>query len=267
MQKTHKTDLGNVSYSSIGKGDAIVFLHGFLGNKKVWKPFVNHFKPNYQVISIDLPGHGKTSIIEEEMTMEFSAKLIKQILETEDILNVHVVGHSMGGYIGLAFAKLYPKTIKSLTLFNCTAYGDTKQKQADRLKVVRVFDMNPSIFIDEAIKNLFYKPNLTVFSKEVEKLTEMAKNTPAKGAQGSLRGMRIGEDNVNWLSKQSFATLFIAGEYDNTIPYSSILDQIEITNSRLVTLNNSGHMGYIEDLDTCLKAVEDFITLYNSYIT
>ena len=188
MQKTHKTNLGNVSYSSIGKGDAILFLHGFLGNKKVWTPFVNYFKRNYHVITIDLPGHGNTSIIEEEMTMEFSAKIIKQILKTEDILNVHIVGHSMGGYIGLAFAKLYPKTIKSLTLFNCTAYGDTKQKQAERLKAVRVFDMNPSIFIDEAIKNLFYKPNLSVFSKEVQKLTEMAINTPTQRSSRKPQG-------------------------------------------------------------------------------
>ena len=261
MQKTHKTDLGNVSYSSIGKGDAILFLHGFLGNKKVWKPFVNHFKPNYQVITIDLPGHGKTSIIEEEMTMEFSAKLIKQILKTEDVLNVHVVGHSMGGYIGLAFAKLYPQTIKSLTLFNCTAYGDTKQKQADRLKAVRVFDMNPSLFIEEAIKNLFYKPNLKVFSKEVEKLTEMAKNTPAKGAQGSLRGMRIRGNYISWLSKQKFPLHYIAGEYDNTIPFSTIKEQIKITNANLTTLTSSGHMGFVENQDTCIKAIEDFIAV------
>jgi pimeloyl-ACP methyl ester carboxylesterase len=259
MQKTYKTDLGSISYSSIGKGDTILFLHGFLGNKKVWTPFVNHFKRNYQVITIDLPGHGKTSIIEEEMTMEFSAKLIKQILDTEDILNVHVVGHSMGGYIGLAFAKLYPKKINSLTLFNCTAYGDTEQKQADRLKAVRVFDMNPSIFIDEAIKNLFYKPNLTVFSKEVQKLTEMAKNTPTKGAQGSLRGMR--NNHVSWLSKQKFPLHFIAGEYDNTIPFSSIKEQVEITKANLTTLTRSGHMGFVENQDTCIKAIEDFISI------
>ena len=261
MQKSYKTDFGGVSYSTIGKGDAILFLHGFLGNKKVWTPFVNHFKPNYQIITIDLPGHGKTSIIEEEMTMEFSAKLIKQILDTEDILNVHVIGHSMGGYIGLAFAKLYPKTIKSLTLFNCTAYGDTKQKQADRLKAVRVFDMNPSIFIEEAIKNLFYKPNLTVFSKEVQKLTEMAKNTPTKGAQGSLMGMRIRYNHVDWLSKQKFPLHFIAGEYDNTIPFSSIKEQVEITNANLTTLTNSGHMGFIEEEKTCIKAIEHFISI------
>ena len=261
MQKSYKTDFGGVSYSTIGKGDAILFLHGFLGNKKVWKPFVNHFKPNYQIITIDLPGHGKTSIIEEEMTMEFSAKLIKQILDTEDILNVHVIGHSMGGYIGLAYAKLYPKTIKSLTLFNCTAYGDTKQKQADRLKAVRVFDMNPSLFIEEAIKNLFYKPNLTVFSKEVQKLTEMAKNTPTKGAQGSLRGMRIRDNHVDWLSKQKFPLHFIAGEYDNTIPFSSIKEQVEITNANLTTLTNSGHMGFIEEEKTCIKAIEHFISI------
>jgi len=259
MQKTHNTKLGTISYSIYGKGDPILFLHGFLGNQNIWKPFVNHFKTNFCVITIDLPGHGKTSIIEDEMTMDYSAQLINEVLETENINNTHIIGHSMGGYIGLAYSKLFPKKINSLTLFNSTATGDNKQKQADRLKAVRIFDMNPSIFIDEAIKNLFYEPNLKTFPEQLVELTKMAKKTSIKGAQGSLRGMRLRDDNVKWLAKQQFPSLYIAGKHDNTIPYKSILEQIAITNSQLETLENSGHMGFIEDRETCIKAIEDFI--------
>ena len=191
MQKNLKTDLGSIAYSIYGDGKTIVFLHGFLGNRTVWDAFVDHFKADYKVITIDLPGHGETSVIEDEMTMDFSAQLVDIVLQKESIPNSHIVGHSMGGYIGLAYSKLFPLKMNSLTLFNSTATKDDEQKQSDRLKAVRVFDMNPSIFIDEAIKNLFYEPNLELFPEHAKELTKMAKKTPIKGAQGSLRGMRL----------------------------------------------------------------------------
>jgi len=259
MQKSHNTDTGSISYSIYGKGESVVFLHGFLGNKGIWKPFVNYFKSKSQVIAIDLPGHGNTSIVKEEMTMDFSALLLKEVLEKEGVSTFHIVGHSMGGYVGLAYAKLFPKQIKSITLFNSTAAGDNNQKQADRLKAVRIFDMNPSIFIDEAIKNLFFEPNLYSYSEEVKQLTQIAKDTSILGAQGSLRGMRLREDNVEWLSQQKFPKLYIAGYYDNTIPFSSIEKQVTITKAQLLKLENSGHMGFVEDKQKCIKEIESFI--------
>ena len=259
MKKTFDTNFGTTSYSITGNGETLVFLHGFLGDSSIWNPFVEHFNTNYKIVTIDLPGHGETAIVQDEITMDFSARLVNEILEKEGISNIHLIGHSMGGYVGLAYANLFTKNIKSLTLFNSTAKADSKQKQSDRLKAVRVFDMNPSIFIDEAIKNLFYENNLTKFPEEVLRLTKIAKKTSVKGAQGSLRGMRTRKDYVEWLSKQKFPILYIAGKNDNTIPYTSIIEQKGDAN--LTTLENSGHMGFVEEKEKCIKAIEEFITL------
>lgn len=261
MKKSIGTSFGTISYSVYGKGTPVVFLHGFLGNSTIWNPFVEHLKKDYQVLTIDLPGHGETTAVQEEITMDFSAELVNEVLVQENISNHHLIGHSMGGYVASAFAKLYPKKINSLTFFNSTARGDSQQKQEDRLKAVRVFDMNPSIFINEAIKNLFYEKNLETFSAEVESLTQMAKNNSVKGAQGSLRGMRLREDNVEWLAQQDFPVHYIAGKFDNTVHYTTILEQVEITKAKLTTLENSGHMGFVEEKEKCLNAVEGFITL------
>jgi len=259
MLKTYESKFGNICYSINGEGKPLLFLHGFLGNQSIWKPFVDFFKNSFCVITIDLPGHGETSVIKDEMTMEFSAQLINEILNAENISDIHIIGHSMGGYVGLAYSKLFPEKTKSLTLFNSTATADNEQKQADRLKAVRVFDMNPTIFIDEAIKNLFFEPNLYSYSEEVKQLTQIAKDTSILGAQGSLRGMRLREDNVEWLSQQKFPKLYIAGYYDNTIPFSSIEKQVTITKAQLLKLENSGHMGFVEDKQKCIKEIESFI--------
>jgi len=259
MKKNINTPFGKISYSIEGNGFPILFLHGFLGNSSIWDPFVIHFNSRFQVITIDLPGHGETTAIQEEITMDFSAEVVNEVLLKENISKVHLVGHSMGGYVGVAFAKLFPEKIKSFTFFNSTARGDSKQKQDDRLKAVRVFDMNPSIFIDEAIKNLFYEKNLPLFPKEVEALTKMAKNNSVIGAQGCLRGMRLRDDNVEWLSYQKFPIHYIAGKHDNTVPFDSILEQINITKAKLTALENTGHMGFVEERDACINAIEEFI--------
>ena len=107
MKKTLKTKNGVVSYSSYGTGSPIVFLHGFLGNSEIWDSFVSHFKKKHMVVAIDLPGHGETTDLTEEISMTYAAKLVKQVLETENINAIHLIGHSMGGYVGLAFAKMF----------------------------------------------------------------------------------------------------------------------------------------------------------------
>ena len=246
-------------YEIEGEGEPILLLHGFLGSSEIWKDFIDHFKSDNKVITIDLPGHGKSGCEEDIIEMKDVADGVESILQKENIKPVHIVGHSMGGYVSLAFAKKFPDKIKSLTLFNSTAKEDNEQKKSDRLKAVRVFDMNPSIFINEAVRNLFYDKNLDKLHSDVEKLVSIAQKTSVKGAQASLRGMRLREDMVEWLQQQSFPIHYIAGKHDNTVPYQNIIDQLP-ERAKLTTLENSGHMGFVEEKEVCLKALEAFFT-------
>lgn len=250
----------DLSYSLAGKGEALIFLHGFLGDRTIWDNFVEHFQSKFLIVTIDLPGHGNSPINQDIIEMKDSARLVAKVLQKENIGSAHLIGHSMGGYVCLAFAQLFPDKIKSVTLFNSTARADSEQKQVDRLKAVQVFDLRPSVFINEAIRNLFYIRNLVRFDKEVESLVAIAQKTTIKGAQSSLKGMRLREDLVDWLGTQSFPKLYIAGKHDTTILYETIKEQIPITGAKLKTLNNSGHMGFIEEEIICIKAIEDFLT-------
>ncbi len=236
----------------------VVLLHGFLGNMEVWNALMPAFITQYKVIRIDLPGHGKSTIVREVIGMDFIAELVLDVLKKENISTAHFVGHSMGGYVGLEVLHQKRELVKSLTLFNSTAKDDTPQKKKDRLLAVKVFDRSPLVFIDAAIENLFHEPNLKRFPEAVKELQAIAQQTPIQGAKGSLRGMRLRKNYVNLVRKTEVPIQIIAGRYDNTVKYESIVEQTKDSNIKLVTLD-TGHMGYVESFDESKEALVNFI--------
>jgi pimeloyl-ACP methyl ester carboxylesterase len=236
----------------------VVLLHGFLGNLEVWNTLIPFFTEDYRVIRIDLPGHGKTATTKETIGMGFTAEMVIAVLLRENITCAHFIGHSMGGYVGLEVLNKKSELVKSLTLFNSTAKSDNAQKKKDRLLAVKVFDRTPSVFINAAIENLFYEPNLKRFPEDVKALQQIALQTPIQGAQASLRGMSKRENHVSLIRETNKPVQIIAGRFDNTVKYDSILEQIENSKIKLVTLE-SGHMGYIESFLESKNALLNFI--------
>ena len=147
--------LNNVQYG-YSKNECIVLIHGFLGSSEIWSSFIPELISKYQIITIDLPGHGNSNHYEGKLSMEFIANNVKSILELHSIESAHFLGHSMGGYVSLAFLDLFPEMVKSITLLNSTAREDSEQKKKDRLLAMKVFDLQPKVFIQAAIENLFY---------------------------------------------------------------------------------------------------------------
>lgn len=119
----------NLHYTDQGAGDPIVLLHGFLEQKGMWKEIVAVFKKRYRVICLDLLGHGKTENLGYIHTMEDQAKMLKFLLDKLGISMCTLIGHSMGGYIALAFADLYRDCVTGLCLMNSTALADSTEKK------------------------------------------------------------------------------------------------------------------------------------------
>jgi pimeloyl-ACP methyl ester carboxylesterase len=236
----------------------VVLLHGFLGSSEVWNTMMPFLQETYKVIRIDLPGHGKSGCIQETIGMDFIAELVIEILQKEKVEKAHFVGHSMGGYVGLEILSKKSNLIKSLTLFNSTAKDDNPQKKKDRLLAVKVVDRTPAVFINAAIENLLYEPNLKRFKAGVNKLQQVALQTSIKGAQASLRGMGLRKNYVDLIRETSKPVLIIAGRFDNTVKYESILEQVENSNIKLVTLA-SGHMGFLESFEESKNGILNFI--------
>ena len=165
-----------IHYKIAGAGSAVVLLHGFGEDSSIWSNQVEHLKDNFKLIIPDLPGSGRsekiqinrpsspesdpeianTSEIPEEVTLETYAAIIKKILEKENIARCVMIGHSMGGYITLAFAEMYPHTLQGLGLFHSSAYADTTDKITTRLKAIEFIKENGvAAFFNTSIPTLF----------------------------------------------------------------------------------------------------------------
>ena len=243
----------NISYSDTGKGTTIVLLHGFLENKTMWNHYVDAFSKNYRVVTIDLLGHGKTEPRGYVHTMEDNADVVNEVLSHLKIEKAILIGHSMGGYVALAFAELYTEKVQGLVLLNSTSKPDNAERKLNRTRAIKAVKLNYTAFISLAIGNLFSENNRERLATNIELVKEEALKTPLQGIIASLEGMKIRKDKEIILHTNLFPMLLILGEKDPVLNYEESIQQIENTNVSLVTFPD-GHMSSIEN-ETELTAV------------
>jgi len=246
-----------ISYTDSGQGTAIVLLHGFLENKKMWDDYVALFAEKYQVIAIDLLGHGESDSLGYVHSMEENANVVHEILKHLKIEKATIVGHSMGGYVGLAFAELFPKNINKLVLLNSTSKADSHEKKINRNRAIKAVKQNYVNFVSLAIGNLFSENNRTRLADEIEKAKVEALKTPLQGIVASLEGMKIRKDRASLLQKNLFPVLLILGKKDPVLNYEENISQIENTNAKLVSFED-GHMSQIENKEELKTTLLDF---------
>ena len=146
----------NESFSRISdKGKPIVFLHGFTESQKIWKHFVKALSNEFRVITIDLPGHGKSECIGDVHTMELQADVVHTVLKKEGIRRCIMTGHSMGGYVTLAFARKYPGKLKGFCIFHSHCFADSPEDRENRDRTIEVVSNDKFGFLTNFIANLF----------------------------------------------------------------------------------------------------------------
>lgn len=241
----------NISYSDTGKGTAIVLLHGFLENKDMWDFYIPEFAKKNRVITIDLLGHGETECLSYVQTMEDNADAVHAVLSELRIRKAIFVGHSMGGYVALAFAELYPDTIKGLILLNSTASADSEERKTNRDRAIKVVKHSFMNFISLSIANLFSESNRERLASAIENVKKEALKTPLQGIVASLEGMKIRQDREVLLHLTPYPKLLILGEKDPVLNYEETKEQIENTTVKLVTFPDE-HMSHIENQDQLL---------------
>lgn len=235
-----------ISYSDIGKGTTIVLLHGFLENKNMWQKFVTDLSPKYRVITIDLLGHGESECLGYVHSMEDNADVVHAVLSELRIRKAIFVGHSMGGYVALAFAELYPQNTKGLVLLNSTARADSEERKANRDRAIKAVKQSFVNFVSLSIANLFSESNRERLSSEIEKVKKEALKTPLQGIVASLEGMKIRKDREVLLHLTPYPKLLILGEKDPVLNYEETKEQIVNTAVKLVAFPD-GHMSHIEN--------------------
>lgn len=260
MLKTTTFKKEQVTFLDQGKGRAVVLLHGFLGAHQVWQPAIDNLSKSYRVIAIDLPGHGKTPCFGYAHSMELMAKCVKAVMDSLKLKKYVIIGHSMGGYVALAFADLFPDHLRGLCLYHSTAYADSEEKKADRLRAIKLVKANKTVYTKNTIKNLFATKNLKYLGNEITFANTIAKQTSQKGIIAALHGMRDRPRRDVILGIVRYPIMMVIGELDNVLPYQQLLEQAQLINNKsILYLEHDGHFGFLESPRVSNKALRGFL--------
>lgn len=248
----------NIFYTDQGNGSTVVLLHGFLENSKMWTPFLPELTKKNRVICIDLLGHGQTSCLGYIHTMELMAEAVKAVLNHLKIKKSIFIGHSMGGYVALAFAEENPNAVTGLCLMNSTAKADSKEKKENRDRAIIAVKQNHKTFIKIAISNLFRPKNRTIFANEIKQIVKEALQTPLQGIIATLEGMKIRSNREAVLKSKLFKVMIIISEKDPVLDYNTLILQAKKASVKVVGFPD-GHMSHIENKDDFLHTIKHFI--------
>jgi pimeloyl-ACP methyl ester carboxylesterase len=248
----------NISYTTNGKGSAVVLIHGFLENKEMWQEIIPQLTKKNRVITVDILGHGQSDNLSYIHTMEEQAKMIKALLKHLKLRRITLIGHSLGGYISLAFAELFPDNTKGVVLMNSTASKDSLEKKRNREHAILLVKKNKNTFIKMAIPNLFSEESKILFKDKINKIKQEALKTSQQGVIASLEGMKIRKDRLNILSKTSFKKLLIIGKKDPILNYNELVLQAKKTNTP-TALFDKGHMSHIENSNELKNVLLSFL--------
>ncbi len=253
----------NIFYKTYGKnlGYTLVFLHGYLESSEVWEEFAKLFDDEYHVVCIDLPGHGKSAIATENQSMEQMAKSVIAVCDELSIPSFHLVGHSMGGYVAMELMQQYPDRLNSAVLLHSHCYADSEEKKKNREREIDlVRNGKKELIINTSIPKLFGDENLEVFSDAIENSLRIAHQTTGPGIVAALQAMKSRPDRSSTLAQTSLPVLLVGGAKDNLIPFK-MMEQMKALSPtiRLVCLEKSGHMGFIEEKDEAAKELKGFL--------
>lgn len=230
----------------------LAFLHGFLGSMDQWQYVEKELSENYSILKVDLPGHGLSPEFSENYTLTDIAVLIDQILITEKIDQVHIIGHSMGGYLGAAFAKARPKKVSSITMINSIAGEDPIQRKLLRDRSIKLIEKHQEAYINMAISNLFTAEERIFFKSRIEKMKEQAHHISINSITQSLIAMRNRDDSLIALKKLDIPITYIYGLKDEIISPNHVQQECE-----LLTIEgrkiDSGHMSLLTNVASIVE--------------
>jgi pimeloyl-ACP methyl ester carboxylesterase len=250
-------------YCVTGTGLPVVLVHGFGEDGLIWQRQVESLQHKYRFIVPDLPGSGR-SAISQDMSMEGLANSLQHIIQDEIADNEQfvMIGHSMGGYVSLAYAEQYPHKLKGLGLFHSTAYEDSEEKKATRQKGIEfMLQHGGGLFIRQTTPNLFSADSKREKPELISEIIERYSNFPAESLVQYYRSMIARPDRTEVLKKATWPVLFIAGEQDTAIILDHVMQQSHLPAlSYMHILKRSGHLGMQEEKELSNQYLDGFLT-------
>lgn len=247
----------NIAYEIEGEGQPLLFLHGFLENKEIWKDIIPNFLVDgFRCITIDLPCHGMSRFHNDKCSMKFMATQVHELLNKLNIKEkITVIGHSMGGYVGLELNLLRSAKI---VLLHSNFWADSASKREDRDRVIEIVKHGKTKFIQEAIPNLFSQSNKTKCDEIIKAIISSSCQIPTNEIQAATAGMR---DRRGFYDLSRHELCMIHGSEDPIISTKILHAELKKLKYKieLVTLPEVGHMSIWEDEAALIKAIKSLI--------
>lgn len=245
-----------------GRGErCVVLVHGYLESMYVWDDFVPLLTPHVRVVTVDVPGHGVSQVLGEVHTMEMMADVLHGMLDALGIGRATFVGHSMGGYISLAFCAKYPERMDGLVLLSSSPCPDDETKRENRRREIALVRAGKKdVLAHVAPETGFAVQNRERLKDYIEDLVEQVHVTEDEGIVALLGGMIARVDQNAMLRASRVPQLFILGRHDNYIPVEAAERFVaDNPQAQVVWLDASGHMGFIEEPERCAAAILGFV--------
>jgi pimeloyl-ACP methyl ester carboxylesterase len=234
----------------IGEGKTtLVLLHGFCENNTCFNEQVLLFKDHCKIILPDLPGFG-LSKLKHEMSLAQMAEELKNLLEFLKVKNCIMLGHSMGGYLTLSFAKQYPEMLKGFGLIHSTAFADSEERKEKRNQVIGFIEkFGKEKYIENFIPGLFTEENQ---KKSIANTAiQSALTSSSEGIINAAKAMRDREDTSQVLVQTELPIFFGIGKNDPIIAHEVMLGQAALCKIAFIGLyHKSSHMAMAEEPDT-----------------
>lgn len=249
-----------IVYLDTGVGEVLFLLHGYLENMEIWSEFIPLLEKKYRIIVLDIPGHGESGSWGNIHEMDDLASLVLYIINQEKIENIFLIGHSMGGYITMAFAELFRERLSGYVLFHSTCFADSEEKRLNRDREISLVKCGKKIqIINVNIPKGFAQDNLKRLKDPVARAKSIARSCDEDGIIALLNGMKLRPDRSHVLAMPDVPVLLIGGKKDNYIPTEAFMKMKEIApHASVVLLEESGHMGFIEEPENSAEQIMDW---------
>lgn len=251
----------SIYYRVSGNGRPVMLVHGFGETGEVWNGQVAYLKSKYRLIVPDLPGSGRSALT-GDMSMDGLAEALLAVLKNEGLDDSYtIIGHSMGGYVMLAFAERLAPQMRAFGLFHSTAFSDSEEKKATRRKGIEFIRENgPFEFLKTSTPNLFSPMTKSENPALIEDFISSLNNFTGEALVSYYESMIKRPDRTDVLKNTKCPVLFVMGEHDAAVPMADGLKQCHLPGKSYIhVLHQSGHMGMLEEVKKTNSLLEAFL--------
>lgn len=257
MTAVHPYSKGNIHYDIDGEGRDVLLLHGFMEDRQMWGSLSSQLvEEGFRVIRADLPCHGESRYAEEACQVGVMADAIDSLLNELKVDNPYLIGHSLGGYVGL---ELLDRRPIQLTLLHSNFWADPEEKKNDRNRVISIVQRAKEIFIQEAIPHLFYSENKQNCRQDIEQLIERASKLPASEIIAATIGLRDRRPHYEAFDRHSIS--MIHGMEDPILPVDLLESELAKLKGKpeLYIIEECGHMSIWERPDALFQLLKQIL--------